>query len=255
MAPDVSRAPRLLTFRVSHYCEKARWALDAVGAEYVEEPHLPLVHRWYTRRMHAGQVPVLVTPQQTCRDSGAILRYADSLAPRYRPLIPHDAGGRSEVLELERYLDRELGPHARRWAYGELLGSPLLGPCFAAGVPAAERAIAPLVTAIARPLIRRGFRITPESAARSLQRVREVFAALGDKLADGRPYLVGDAFGAADITFAALAAPVLLPEGYGGTLPACDAVPATMRAEVERFRATRAGRHALEMYARHRHAR
>ncbi len=251
----MSGAPRLLTFRVSHYCEKARWALDAVGAEYVEEPHLPLVHRYFTGRAGARQVPVLVTPQQTYRDSGEIVRYADSLAPRYLPLIPHDAGGRSEALELERYLDRELGPHARRWAYGELLDSPLLGPCFAAGVPAVERAIAPLVTAIARPLIRRGFRITADTARRSLERVSEVFAALDDKLADGRPYLVGDAFGAADITFAALAAPVLLPEGYGGTLPAVDAVPATMRAEVERLRVTRAGQHALAMYARHRHAR
>lgn len=246
--------PRLLTITLSHYCEKARWALDAVGFDYVEEPHLPLVHRYYTGRTGARQVPVLVTPRHTYRDSGAIVRYADSLAPRSHPLIPHDAGGRSEALEMERYLDRELGPHARRWAYGELLGSPALGPCFATGVSGVERAIAPLVTALVRPLIRRGFRVTPENARRSLDRVREVFAWLDDKLADGRPYLVGDAFGAADITFASLASPVLLPEGFGGALPAPETVPATMRAEVERFRATRAGAHALAMYARHRRA-
>jgi glutathione S-transferase len=252
MAPRLDDLPRLLTIPLSHYCEKARWALDAVGLDYVEEPHLPLVHRYFTGRVDARQVPVLVTTDQTYRDSGAIVRYADSLAPRYHPLIPQDAGGRSEVLEMERYLDRELGPHARRWAYGELLGTPALRPCFAAGVPAAERAIAPVVTRAVQPLIRRGFRVTPENARRSLERVREVFAWIDAKLADGREFLVGDAFGAADLTFASLASPVLLPDGFGGALPPYEAVPATMREEVERFRATAAGRHALAMYAGHR---
>jgi glutathione S-transferase len=252
VAAEVTARPRLLTIPLSHYCEKARWALDAVGLDYVEEPHLPLVHRYYTGRVGARQVPVLITPEQVHRDSGAIVRYADSLAARYRPLIPQDAGGRSEVLEMERYLDRELGPHARRWAYGELLGMPALRPCFAAGVSSVERAIAPVVTIAVQPLIRRGFRVTPENARRSLERVREVFAWIDAKLADGRAFLVGDAFGAADITFASLASPVLLPDGFGGTLPPYEAAPATMREEVERFRATAAGRHALAMYARHR---
>jgi glutathione S-transferase len=255
MATRHDDRPRLLTITLSHYCEKARWALDAAGVDYVEEPHLPLLHRRHTGRVGARQVPVLVTPERTYADSGAILRYADSLAPRARPLIPQDAGGRSEVLEMESYLDRELGPHARRWAYGELLGWPPLGELFAAGVPRGERALAPLVTALARPLIRRGFRVTPESAGRSLERVREVFAAVGDKLADGRPFLVGDSFGAADITFASLASPVLLPEGFGGALPALDDVPASMRTVVDGLRATPAGRHALATYAGRRRTR
>jgi glutathione S-transferase len=71
-------------------------------------------------------------------------------------------------------------------------------------------------------------------------------------LADGRPYLVGDTFSVADLTFASLAAPLLLPPQYGGSLPHIDDVHVDMRRTVLDFRATRAGRFALAMYEKHR---
>lgn len=243
--------PRLLTFAHSHYCEKARWALDAAGVDYVEERHLPLLHRWHTRRVGGRSVPVLIAPDAVLTDSPDIVRYADGRGRR--PLLPTAAAHRSDALELEKYLDRELGPHARRWAYAELLGSvAVLNRCVASGVAPVERSLTAAVMTVARPVIRRGFRITPESAARSLGRVREVFDRVGDRLADGRRFLVEGGFGAADLTFAALASPVLLPPEFGGAVPALAEVPAPMRAEVERCRATPAGRFALRLYAEHR---
>jgi glutathione S-transferase len=117
-----------------------------------------------------------------------------------------------------------------------------------------ERPFTPLVMWLARPIIRRVLRITPDSAARSLERVRALFALIGERLADGRSFLVGEQFTAADLTFAALAAPVLLPPEFGGALPAVSAVPARMAAAVSELRASPAGRFALGMYARHRPA-
>ena len=35
---------RLMTIGPSHYCEKARWALDYLGIDYVEEKHPPMIH-------------------------------------------------------------------------------------------------------------------------------------------------------------------------------------------------------------------
>lgn len=29
---------------ISHYCEKARWALDRAGITYRERPHLQVIH-------------------------------------------------------------------------------------------------------------------------------------------------------------------------------------------------------------------
>jgi len=236
----------------SHYCEKARWALDVTGIDYVEERHLPLLHRLHTRRVGGGSVPVLVTETHTYLDSSSIVRFADEHATTTR-LIPTDAALRSETLELERYLDRELGPHARRWAYSQLLGSvSLLNACVSRGVPVVESAFVAGVMVIARPVIRRALRITKESAVRSLERVRGVFAAMDERLADGRSPLVGAGFGSADLTFAALASPVLLPPQFAGALPEVDQIPAAMREDVLRFRASRAGRFALDIYERHR---
>src|ERR1035437_1750966 len=51
---------------------------------------------------------------------------------------------------------------------------------------------------------------------------------VAELLSDGRPYLCGDRFGAADLTFAALCAPVILPSDYGVALPQPEVVaPAT----------------------------
>lgn len=241
---------RLITLAISHYVEKARWALDHAGIPYVEERHVPMFHRVHTRRAGGTTVPLLVVDGRAYTDSEAIVTYADA---RSRTLLPVDPAGRSEALETMRWLDRELGPHSRRWAYGELLGcASLLVRCFADGAPALERACAPLAVRAALPLIRRGFRVTPENAARSLARVEAVFRSVGERLADGRAWLVGNAFGAADLTFASLAAPLLLPGQFGGAIPRLDEVPATMRETVLRFRELPAGRWALRAYERQR---
>jgi glutathione S-transferase len=54
---------RLVTIPISHYCEKARWALERAGLAYREEPHVQRIHRLAARRAGGGAtVPVLVTP-------------------------------------------------------------------------------------------------------------------------------------------------------------------------------------------------
>jgi glutathione S-transferase len=63
---------------------------------------------------------------------------------------------------------------------------------------------------------------------------------------------VGDSFTAADLTFAALTALLLLPEQFGSA-GFSDTIRAAYPAElVAELRDSPAGRHALEMYRRHR---
>jgi glutathione S-transferase len=45
---------RLITIPISHYCEKARWALERAGIAYREERHIQGVHMVAARRA-AGQ--------------------------------------------------------------------------------------------------------------------------------------------------------------------------------------------------------
>ena len=75
-----------------------------------------------------------------------------------------------------------------------------------------------------------------------------VFDSVAKRLADGRPYLCGDQFTAADLTFAALAASVLMPPEYGVPLPQPEELPEPMAAAVRELRAHPAGAHALAMF-------
>ena len=238
----------LVTIPLSHYCEKARWALDRISLPYVEEAHVPLLSRFAARRAAGGTVPVFIQGNLRLIESGDILRHADSRRPG--ALYPLDEVGRADVEALERRFDQELGTHVRRWAYAHLLPEKaLLHELWSRGVPRREARWLPLIVPLARKLLRRAYKVTPAGAARSNERIREVFAAVEARLEDGRRFLGGDRFTAADLTFAALAAPAVFAPECRAAMPTLDAVPAAMRDEVMALRATGAGQFALRVYA------
>jgi glutathione S-transferase len=60
---------------------------------------------------------------------------------------------------------------------------------------------------------------------------------------------VGDRFTAADLTFASLAAPIVVPEGHPAMRPgSLDALAPEHRALIEWVRATPAGAHVTRLY-------
>lgn len=248
MTSGAQDAPaRFITIPLSHYCEKARWGLDRVGLRYREEPHAPLLSR-----LSGGTVPILVHGENRFIDSTDILVHADSVCGGDR-LYPRDPSHRREVETLVKRFDTELGPHARRWAYAQLLPhAKLLRSVWSRHVPRLEASLVPVIAPVARYLARKSYRVTPESGQRSLERVRGVFREVGDLLRDGRRFLVDQRFTAADLTFAALAAPALFPAECRAAHPALDAVPAAMRDEVLHFRDTDAGRFGLRLFAQER---
>jgi glutathione S-transferase len=241
---------RLITIPISHYCEKARWGLERAGLAYVEEPHPPLLHWPATWRACGGDsTPVLVGGEEVLGDSTDILRWIAKRRPEIG-LLPADR--RAEVDELEELFDETLGPHVRRWVYSYVLDdAPLTRRLLTAGARRREQ----LAYRVAQPAItasmRRMMQITPESAQRSRRKIDEVFSAVDARLADGRRYLCGDRFTAADLTFAALGAPVVLAEGYGPSwlpVPRASELPPAMRAELDLLRARPAGAFILRMY-------
>ena len=244
-----TRSPVLITIPLSHYCEKARWALDRVGMAYREEAHAPLLHRLATTRYNGGSVPVLVHGTARLVDSTDILVHADAVGGGDL-LYPRDAALRREVDALEEQFDTELGPNTRRWAYAQVLPQgKLIRSLWSQGVPRFEASLIRVITPLVRRLVRGAYRITPESAQRSLERVRSVFRQVDERLRDRRPFLTGERFTAADLTFAALAAPVLCPAECRAVQPAFDALPAAMREEITRLRGTEAGQFALRLFA------
>jgi glutathione S-transferase len=247
----VSSPAIFITIPLSHYCEKARWALDRTGLTYREEPHAPLLNR-LVRKGGGGTVPMLVHAGARFTDSTAILVHADA-SDGGGLLYPRDATSRREVDELVERFDRELGPQVRRWAYSHLLAeTTLLRELWSRNVPRREAMLVPLIAPLARFLARKAYRVTPEGAQRSLERVRAVFREVDERLGTERRFLVGERFTAADLTFAALAAPVLFPAECRATHPTLESVPLPMREEVLRLRDTSAGRFAMRLFAQER---
>ena len=120
------------------------------------------------------------------------------------------------------------------------------------GVPLIQRALFPVVFPAMRSVVRRGFNITAESAAQAYEQIKSIFEKVGKLLADGRTYLIGDSFSAADITFAALAAPAVLPPEHPMKLVSLQELPPKMASEISAFRETPAGAYVLRLY-RQRH--
>jgi len=249
---------RLIIIPPSHYCEKARWALKLAGVPFTQEAHAPLFHAPAVRRAGgARSTPVLVTPDAVLKDSEEILAWLEERPEAaWRPygggaLSPEE---RAAARAWEARLGRELGPHTRRFAYFHLLPLPRAASleCVIDGAPERERRWARLGWPLIRWVMRKTMRIDAAGAARSRERVDacfdEVAAALAANPAGGGERLVGRLLTAADLTFATLAAPVLLAPGYGARLPPDDALPAALLAEVARYRAHPAGGFALRVY-------
>jgi glutathione S-transferase len=241
--------PRLITIPVSHYCDKARWALDRQGVAYVEDGHVPLLH-WIPLRRAGGErtVPYLVDDDAAHDSSWRIVAYADARRGDRPTLLP--PAHLDEITTLCAGFDDHLGPHTRRFAYHAVLPSRRVTvSVIGAQVPALERAVMSVVFPIARAMLRRALKIDEAGVERSRVKIDATFADVEARLADGRRYLVGDTFTAADLTFASLAAPILMPPEYPSPWPAWDALPARSMTEMRAWRARPAGAFALRMYA------
>ncbi len=246
----MTEVPTLITIPISHYCEKARWALDRAGIAYRERAHLQVIH-WIPVARAGGKktAPVLVWGDRVFADSADIVEEASVQAPPNRALFPDDPAAAAEVRALQGDFDDVLGPEGRRWMYFNLRGRRDIAIAYACtGVPAWERCGLPLVYPLAARIIDRYLEITPANAERSEAKVRAVFDSVAERLGDGRAYLCGERFSAADLTFASLAASLVMPPEYGVPLPRPDELPPAMAAKVQEFRAHPAGEHALKMF-------
>jgi glutathione S-transferase len=245
---------RLITIPISHYCEKARWALERAGIPYREERHVQGVHQLLARRAGGGiTVPVLVTPAEVIGESADILAWVDQRTPPAHRLFPAEPAARNQVERLCRRLDEGLGPTGRRLMYVHTLARPKLTLRFNnQGVPRWEDRALRYGWPLARRYVNHALGIRPGVELQDEADAWSELDFVAGLRADGRPYLCGDCFTAADLTFAALSAPLIVPPIYGTPLPPPEILPPAMAALVGRAREHPAGRYALTLFAEHR---
>lgn len=206
---------RLYQFAISHYSEKARWALDYKGIRYQPVNLLPGQHVKTVRALtgKASSVPVLDHDGEIIQGSSAIIDYLDKIFPE-RPLTPGDAEAREQALAWERRLDDEAGPAIRCWAYHYLLQRPkLVVPMLAAGTPFYNRILLSLAFSRVDEVMRDWMKINQKTADASQQVLESLLTELAG-IYQQQPYLVGDNFSRADLTAGALFAPLFQPPQY-----------------------------------------
>lgn len=239
---------KLYQFPISHYCEKARWALDYKGLAFERKTLLPGPHvRAATKLAGASQVPILVDDGRAIQGSAAILDHLEARVPG-RPLTPADPAAGREARDWEAWLDAEVGVHVRRWMYSVLLDYPdRLIPMFTHEGPW----YGPLLYRLIFPRLRKRIIALLHLNARTARESGERVSAAVDRLAGEyarRPYLVGDAFTRADLAAAALLAPLWMPPQYGVPWP--DELPPELQPAVLALR-ERSG-FVARMYQDHR---
>jgi glutathione S-transferase len=245
--------PVLVVFGISHFCEKARWALDWHGISYTEIGWPPGLHRALLKRHGAkgSSLPVVLEGDLVVEGSGPIIDWAENKAQdRTRSLNPQTAD-LAEVREIERRAGEVIGIHVRRLAYAETLPyyPRLIKPTLFLGCSPWHRFIGSLMWPLTRRIMMRAYDIRPGAASESRAVLESELDWLDAKLSDGRFYLAGNRFSRADLTVASLLAGFARPKErpvYHGRRP--DA----LAADIERWRSRPAMKWVIEQYRRHR---
>ena len=122
------------------------------------------------------------------------------------------------------------------------------------GVPAWENRFIRMAWPLAKGWVEKALGVRPGVEVRDEEVVWEEFDFIAERLADGRRYLCGDRFTAADLTFAALSSAVTGPPQYGTPLPQPEVMKPETADLIQRARAHSAGEFALRMFAEERPA-
>ena len=244
--------PVLWHIELSHYNEKARWALDLKGIPHVRKAPMPGLHGAYALVVTRGaqrRLPVLVLDGRAIGDSTAIIEALEAYQPE-PALYPSDPAERRRALELEDYFDENLAPAIRSFGWFHTMDDPdrVAGSLFTNDPTGRSAAVMRRITPLMRPVLRRDYDVSEEDTERSVRQIRAAMDRVENELQPSG-YLVGDGFTVADLTAAALFTPVILPEGR--QYPPPEAAPAMIELRDE-LEARDGGKWVHEMYARHR---
>lgn len=241
--------PRLITLSISPFNELARWGLEWRGIPYREEPQALIWHAIASRRAGGqGTTPVLIAGGEVVAESPAIAEWADRQPASGPALFPGGEDGAPVRRFVRRQVD-ELGPAGRRFVWSHLIEDLRLADRhWAQGLGDRQRRWQPYLLRLGRPVIKRRLGLGPRQLSGNLERVRAIFDEVAARLGDGRAYLFGNSLTAADIAFAAMSMPVVLPDkGFPVALPA-PAEMGKIAGTIEELRAHPAGQFALRLY-------
>ena len=240
---------RLSTFTISHFSEKARWALDLNGLHYTERRLVPGPHILAIRRIAPDTtVPTLEHDATVVQGSRAILDYLERHMNATRLAPPPKAAKRSA--DIEEIADRAFGFGTQCIFYATLLKNRrMVVDMWTQDAPAWTRAYFAVFFPLVAQGVRRKYTTFPKAVEEAKDRFRNAMDMTDRALAEG-PYLLGDALSRADVTVASLLAPLCTPPEHLLRWP--TEVPPEHSAFVDEFKGRPTFDFVLRMYRDHR---
>ena len=249
----------MITFPPSSDCENSRWILRHYGVPYIEKPHAAPPFFILAILFHSSRkIPLLLTPDEKIQGLRPLIDHYDRLAAAEKKLIPTVDRDKADALWHE--FNGDMGLATVVWAYTGLLPHkdimirPLSLHC-----PEFEQWFTRHLYFIPKLILWRLLKLSDRAAVDALAVLRRKFGKVDRILADGREFLMGDRLTIVDIAFAVSGAPLVLPEGYGGSrheqgaIPTYEQYPPAMQKVVDEMRETKAGRFVLKMYRQQRY--
>jgi glutathione S-transferase len=243
--------PVLWHLEISHYNEKARWALDYKGVAHVRRAVTPGLQQFTARRLRAGRtVPILEMNGRAIGDSTKIIEEIERRWPEPR-LYPRDLAQRRRALGLEDYFDEQCGHDARRVLFSDNLSEPETFVAMFNGADRPRSGLLKTLTPLICQVVKRRFQIRPETVEESREKVRAAFDRIEAEVGPSG-YLVGESFGVADLTAASILGLIVVPPEF----PYIKVHPDERTAQFRRFRDSLKDRPGFkwveDMYRRHR---
>ncbi len=240
----------LYQFPISFYCEKIRWQLEVKGLPYTLRNLVPGPHRRVTKRLTGrNTVPVFVDGATALGDSAEISHYLENTYPAV-PLLPPPGPERDRALELEAWFGDAIGPHIRRWMYGQILqGKADLGAFMFAGYEAPQVWLRYLLAPLLKHVLRRMYTLYPPQIEESRAKIFEGLDRLEREIAgDPSRYLVGTSLTLADITVASLFSALVAAPGSPYAAWPSMRIPKAIGQMIDAVRARPAGQWVLRRY-------
>ena len=217
--------PLLHIFAISHYCEKARWALDHLDVVYDLNVIAPVAHSRKAKRLglSAAALPILETADGAVQGSARIIDWADGAAAGDKAkLTPADD---QLCRAIESRLDDALGIHVRRYYYSEaVIEYPQsVKQIFIEHLPPMQKRLVSFGWGKICKFMIASMDLGKSQGLESKNIVEAELDWLDSLLSDGRNFLIDNQFSRTDITAASLLAPLVTPPEHptysGLTLP------------------------------------
>ncbi|CAN0311885.1 unnamed protein product, partial [Pylaiella littoralis] len=217
-----SQANRIFVLRHSNYSERLRWVLELSGEEFHEVPVAIFFER-STAMYHslgAGEVLPVISTSGGRGGFKTIPRLMEHLSKERWRTWMYPVGAH----ELESKFEQAFGQAAMNVACTYLFQQEMYHETMemlSRSLPLWQKLVVQTLGAGVVSTTNERLRLT-ETLSANVKIIERTFGLVESILSDGRLYLCGDSISAADIAFASMAFPVILPEETDSVFVAYD---------------------------------